>query len=155
MSHITSLADDAQVRPGLDIPVNALLVVLVLSLLITALNFGSAVALNAIISLSNAALIFSYVASIGCVRLKRWRRQPLLPRRWTLGRWGAPINDAALVFLLLSFVMSFFPVVPLPSAPDMNWAVLMFGVVIIAATVNYYVSARHHYIAPVVLVRKD
>lgn len=146
---------DVQVRPGWDIPINALIVVLGLSLLITTLNFGSDVALNAIVSLSNAALIFSYVASIGCIRLKRWRRQPLLPRRWTLGPFGAPINDAALVFLLVSFVMSFFPVSPLPSVQDMNWAVLMFGVVIIAATINYYVSARHHYIAPVVLVKHD
>lgn len=145
----------AFVRPGWDIPINALIVVLGLSLLITTLNFGSDVALNAIVSLSNAALIFSYVASIGCIRLKRWRRQPLLPRRWTLGWFGAPINDAALVFLLVSFVMSFFPVSPLPSVQDMNWAVLMFGVVIIAATINYYVSARHHYIAPVVLVKHD
>lgn len=144
-----------QVRPGWDIPVNALIVVLGISLLITALNFGSDVALNAIISLSNAALIFSYIASIGCIRLKRWRSQPLLPRRWTLGRFGGPVNDAALVFLLVSFVMSFFPVAPLPSAQDMNWAVLMFGVVIIAATVNYYVSAQYHYIAPAVLVKKD
>ena len=125
------------------------------SLLITALNFGSDVALNAIISLSNAALIFSYIASIGCIRLKRWRRQPLLPRRWTLGPLGGPVNDSALVFLLVSFVMSFFPVVPLPSVQEMNWAVLIFGVVIIAATVNYYISAQHHYIAPVALVKQD
>lgn len=160
--HTTSLLLDfllndfcSQVRPGWDIPINALLVVLGVSLLITALNFGSEVALNAIISLSNAALIFSYVASIGCIRLKRWRGQPLLPRRWTLGRFGGPVNDAALVFLLVSFVMSFFPVAPLPSVRDMNWAVLMLGVVIIAATVNYYASARHHYIAPVVLVKHE
>lgn len=144
-----------QVRPGWDIPINALIVVLAVSLLITALNFGSDVALNAIISLSNAALIFSYIASIGCIRLKRWRRQPLLPRRWTLGPFGGPVNDAALVFLLVSFVMSFFPVVPLPSVQEMNWAVLIFGVVIIVATVNYYISAQHHYIAPVALVKPD
>ncbi|MCJ1461955.1 hypothetical protein MMC07_000555 [Pseudocyphellaria aurata] len=143
----------AFVRPGWDIPINALVVVCALSLLITALNFGSDVALNAIISLSNAALIFSYLASIGCIRLKRWRRQPLLPRRWSLGPLGAPVNDIALVFLLVSFVMSFFPIAPRPSAPEMNWAVLMFGVVVIAASGNYFFSARYRYVAPVVLVK--
>ncbi|KAL8629747.1 hypothetical protein Q9189_004541 [Teloschistes chrysophthalmus] len=143
------------VRPGWDIPLNAIIVTLILSLLITALNFGSDVALNAIISLSNAALIFSYMASIGCIRLKRFRNEPLLPRRWSLGKFGAPINDAALAFLAVGFVMSFFPITPLPAPADMNWAIAIFVFVIAAAVINYVVSARKHYIAPVALVKEQ
>lgn len=141
-------------RPGWDIPVNSLIIVLVVSLLISALNFGSDVALNAIISLSNAALLFSYIISIGAIRLKRFRNEELLPCRWSLGRWGAVINDVALAFLVLSFVFSFFPETPMPGAAGMNWAVVIFAFVIVAAGINYWVNARRVYVAPVSLVKQ-
>lgn len=129
--------------------------VLIVSLLISALNFGSDVALNAIISLSNAALLFSYILSIGSIRLKRWRKQELLPSRWSLGSWGAIINDVALAFLFLSFLFSFFPETPMPGAAGMNWAIVIFAFVIAAASLNYLVQARRTYVAPVSLVKQE
>ncbi len=51
--------------------------------------------------------------------------------------------------------MSFFPTSPDPDAASMNWAIVIFTVVIGAASINYYVSAHKHYIPPVRLVRKD
>ena len=126
--------------------------VLAVSLLISALNFGSDVALNAVISLSNAALLFSYIISIGAIRLKRLRGEELLQRRWSLGKWGALVNDVALAFLVLSFVLSFFPETPLPGAEGMNWAVVIFAFVVVAAAGNYWIGARRVYIAPVSLV---
>lgn len=142
------------VRPGWDIPVNSLIVVLGVSLVITALNFGSDVALGAIISLSNAALLFSYIACIGCVRLKRIRGEELLPRRWSLGRWGWIINDVALVFLVISFVLSFFPETPNPGAESMNWAIVMFAGVMALAAGNYAFRAHKTYRSPVGLVKE-
>ncbi|KAF2686929.1 amino acid permease-like protein [Lentithecium fluviatile CBS 122367] len=143
------------VRPGWDIPVNSLLVCLGVSLVIACINFGSDVTLNAIVSISNAGLIFSYIISIGCVRLKRLRGEPLLARRFSLGRWGGFVNDLALVFLIVAFVFSFFPMTPNPAPVDMNWAILMFGVLGIVATITYFVSAKHSYVAPVSLVKQD
>lgn len=122
----------AQVRPGWDIPVNSLIVVLVESVLISALNFGSDAAVNAIISLSDAALLF-YIVSIGALRLERLRNGELLPRRWSLGRCGSVVSDVALAFLVLGFVFSFFPETPMPGAEGMNWAVVIFASVIVAA----------------------
>lgn len=95
------------------------------------------------------------MASISCVRLKRFRNEPLLPRRWSLGRFGAPINDAAMAFLTVGFVMSFFPISPKPAPADMNWGIAIFGFVIMAAAANYAVSARKHYVAPVALVKEQ
>ena len=143
------------VRPGWEVPVNALLVCLGSSLVMACINFGSAETLTAIVSISNAALIFSYIMSISCVRLKRLRGEPLLPRRWSLGRWGGLVNDLALAFLLVAFVFSFFPPSPKPDAAHMNWAVLMFGALAVLATVNYFVTARKSYVAPVSLVKQD
>ncbi|RMZ70983.1 hypothetical protein GMOD_00008658 [Pyrenophora seminiperda CCB06] len=128
------------VPAGRDTSVNALLVCLGLSLAITCINFGSDVTLQAIISVSNVALIFSYIVSIGCVRLKRFRGEPLLARRWSLGKFGGVVNDLALVFLFISFLFSFFPMLPNPTAIDMNWASVMFGAVVIIATVNYFIT---------------
>ncbi|KAF2999362.1 hypothetical protein E8E13_006068 [Curvularia kusanoi] len=143
------------VRPGWDIPVNALLVCLRSSLALACINFGSDVTLNAIVSISNAALIFSYIISIGCVRIERLRGQPLLPRRWSLGRWGGLVNDLALIFLIIAFAFSFFPMSPKPTAVNMNWAALMFGALAILATINYFVSARKSYVAPVSIVKQE
>ena len=98
-----------QVVPGWDIPVNSLLVALGVSLILGAINFGSNVALNAILSVSNAALLLSYIVSIGALRIRRLRGEPLLPRRWSLGKWGGPINDITLAFLVVTFFFSFWP----------------------------------------------
>lgn len=143
------------VRPGWDIPVNALLVCLGSSLVVACINFGSAETLNAIVSISNAGLIFSYIISIGCVRLKRLRGEPLLPRRWSLGSWGGLVNDLALAFLFVAFVFSFFPQNSKPDAAHMNWAALMFGALAVLATANYFVTARKSYVAPVSLIKQD
>ncbi|KAF2731414.1 amino acid transporter [Polyplosphaeria fusca] len=143
------------VRPGWNIPINALLVCLGVSLIIACINFGSDVTLNAIVSISNAALIFSYIISIGCIRLRRIRGQPLLARRWSLGRFGGPINDFALAFLVVAFVFSFFPMKPKPAAVDMNWAIVMFGALGVLALGHYFISARRSYIAPVTLVKQE
>ncbi|RMZ91198.1 hypothetical protein DV736_g1556, partial [Chaetothyriales sp. CBS 134916] len=142
------------VKPGWDIPFNSILVVLLLSLATTCLGFGSEVATNAVISLSNAGLLASYIGSVTLITLKRIRGERLLPRRWSLGRWGLPINLVALGFLWLSFVLSFFPAYVKPSLADMNWAIVMFSGVVVFASVDYYLRAHRAYRPPVDLVRK-
>ncbi len=143
-----------QVKPGRDIPVNAVLVVLAVSLAVDCLGFGSSVATNAVISLSNAGLLISYIASLSLIMLKRIRGEALLPRRWSLGRWGLPVNTLAMCFLLISFVMSFFPSYVDPSAADMNWAIVLFAFVLVAASVDYYFRAHKVYKPPVELVKR-
>lgn len=111
-------------------------------------------ATNAVISLSNAGLLISYIASVSLIVLKRIRGEPLLPRRWSLGRLGLPVNLVALSFLWLSFVMSFFPSYLNPALADMNWAIVMFSGVVIFAGVDYYFRAHKIYRSPVGLVKK-
>ncbi|GAB7350015.1 hypothetical protein MBLNU459_g0689t1 [Dothideomycetes sp. NU459] len=141
------------VKPGWDIPLNSLLLCFGISMVLAAINFGSDVALDAIISVSNAALIFSYIVCIGCVRLKRWRGQALLPRAFSLGRWGSLINDAALAYLLVGFVFSFFPTDVNPDAPDMNWAIVVFAGVGILAGIYYVAGGSKKYISPGSIVK--
>lgn len=94
----------------------------------SAINFGSGTAFNAVVGVSNAALGFSYIVSIGCIRLKRFRGEELLPARWSLGRYGAVINDISLAFLVIVFVFSFFPTDVIHGneqwAESFNWAIV-------------------------------
>jgi len=129
------------------------------SLILSAINFSSDTAFEAILSVSNAALIFSYIISVGCVRLKRLRGEPLLPRRWSLGEWGGPINDITLAFLMVAFVFSFFPSSPSVGDPhwakNFNWAIVIFAATCLLAFVYYVLGGRRRYVAPVSLVKED
>ena len=140
-------------------PTVQLILCLGVSVVLSTINFGSDLAFNAILSVSNAALLFSYIISVGCIRLKRLRREPLLQRRWSLGKYGAPINDVTLVFLVIGFIFSFFPVAPLVGdaawAADFNWAIIIFSATIVLATGYFWAGGRHKYVAPVSLVKQD
>jgi choline transport protein len=124
--------------------------VVVLSLI----NLGSSVAFMQVISLGVAAMLTSYLITISCVTLKRIRREPLLPSKFDLGKWGLPINIIAVIFLLFSWVFCFFPIGPHPTVVDMNWAVLGYGAVLIFAVVYYVLRGRFAYVGPVEYVRK-
>jgi choline transport protein len=55
------------------VPVNAILVSFLVSCLLALINIGSTVAFNSIASLSLCAILASYVVSISCILLKRYR----------------------------------------------------------------------------------
>lgn len=133
---------------------------LIVSLILSAINFGSDAALAAVLSVSNAALAFSYIMSVGCIRLKRLRGEPLLPRRWSLGKSGGLINDLTLAWLFVAFIFSFFPLSPDVSQPgywagSFNWAIVIFSATLIFATAYYWAGGRKTYVAPVSLVKQD
>lgn len=129
------------------------------SLILACINFGSDVALNAILSVSNAALLLSYIISIGALRLRRIYGDPLLPRRWSLGAWGSLVNDLTLVFLLVAFFFAFWPSYKLigdaSAAADFNWAVVVLAIVGILAFGYYFVGGKQKYTAPVSFVKAE
>lgn len=112
-------------------------------------------ALNAITSLTNSALISSYYICIGCILLRRIRGGPLPRARWSLGRFGMAINIGALCYLSPMFVFAFFPLGVNPTPDLMNWAVVMYVGIISIATLYYIFVGRFHYTPPVALVKRD
>lgn len=145
----------SKVSPHFPIPLNAVIVSFLFGIVISLVNLGSAVALNAIVSLTLSALLASYILSIGCILSKRLRREPLPPARWSLGRAGMAINIIALVFLVPFFVFCFFPTAT-PVQPDtMNWNIVMFGGIFLWATSYYIWKGRKTYIPPVRIVKRD
>ena len=112
-----------RVRPGWDIPLNAVSVSFVVTCLLSLINLGSAVAFNAIVSLAVGAILSSYIISISCVALRKIRKdRPLPAARWSLGRYGLPINIAAVLFLLVIYLFAFFPLATPVTAETMNWS---------------------------------
>lgn len=127
----------------------------VVTSLLSLINIGSATALLAIVTLTISSLMSSYVITISCLLLKRVRGEPLPPHRWTLGRWGAAFNIAALAFLLPVFVFAFFPLVSSVDKETMNWCVVMYCGVILIAVLYYVFRGRYHYVPPVALVKRE
>lgn len=146
----------AYVRPGWDIPFNCVLFSAAFATAMCLIVLGSSTAFNAVLSIGVVALLTSYLVSLGCVMLMRIRGQPLLPRRWSLGRVGGFIcNAIGLAFVAVSFVFSFFPIGVPVTAGNMNWASGVYGGVGLLATFYYIVYARHRYVPPVSRLAKD
>lgn len=57
---------------------------------------GSQTAFNAFNSLGTVSILFSYTITLACLIRRRLSGVPLPERRWSLGRWGLPINVVAL-----------------------------------------------------------
>jgi choline transport protein len=93
--------------------------------------------------------------SVGCMALKRIRRQPLLPSAFSLGVWGLPVNLGALAFIIVATVISFFPGMANPTPQTMNWASLVYSVVLMIAALYYFFKGRHNYVGPVLYVNKE
>ncbi|KAG8625586.1 hypothetical protein KVT40_005987 [Elsinoe batatas] len=138
----------AHVQPGMDIPLNAVLLTFGFTLAISLILFGSAVAFNIICSLGAAAILTSYVVVHACM-LYRDFTSPLPPARFSLGKWRYIVRPIALAGVLLVDVMVFFPSAPNPTPETMNWVSLIFGFVVIASTVFYHLRGKKVYNGPV------
>ncbi|MCJ1322631.1 hypothetical protein MMC15_007980 [Xylographa vitiligo] len=145
----------AYVKPGWNIPLNAVLISLAFTVLLSLINIGSTVAFNAIAALAVAALTSSYQISLACLIAKRLRGDTLPARRWSLGRYGIYVNCVALGFLFVVWFFSFWPESAVVTPVTMNWNVVMYGGVVIFATVYYVLIGRHYYNGPVALLKRE
>lgn len=83
---------------------NSVLVTSLFTCLVSLINIGSTVAFNAVLSLGVVAVMATYMISIACVLLKRWRREPLPAARWSLGRAGLPVNVIGVSYAFYAFL---------------------------------------------------
>ena len=140
---------------GFEIPLNAIGISLIITVLLALVNIGSNTAFNSVVSLQISCLFISYFISVSCVLIRRITNQPLPPSRWSMGRLAIPVNILALMYIAFVFVMTLFPLA-VPVVPKtMNWAALIWGVIVGFAVVNYLVHGRKVYKGPVVQVSKE
>src|SRR5271155_3477088 len=141
-----------QVSRRYNSPLNAVYVTTFLSLVLCLVNLGSNVAFNIIISLNLVAFLVTYLLSIGCILWKRLQHEPLPPAKFSLGRWGVPINIFAVLYSTLAIVLSCFPVSLPVDAVNANWAPAIMAAVLVIALVSYMLQGRKIYEGPVVYV---
>jgi choline transport protein len=145
----------SQVQSGWNVPVNAVLISIVVTSLLSCINLGSYAALNAINAFGGVSILTTYYITIGCIVARRIRGPSLPPRRWSLGKWGLPINIGAILFLTPLWFFCFWPLTT-PTTPEfMNWSSLLFASTMLFAIFYYFFRARHVYVGPVMLVKRD
>lgn len=133
-------------------PFNAIYLSTFISIIISLVSLGSSFAFNVIASLSLLALMSTYMLSIGCVLLRRLRGEELPPARWSLGRFGLPINALAVAYAAFVVVMSCFPDYLNPDPLEANWAPAIWGVVILLSIIAYFLHGRKHFTPPVIFI---
>jgi amino acid transporter len=142
------------VDAGKEIPANAIILTCIITMLLSLINIGSTEAFNAIISLQVVALMSTYMVSISCVLYRRITRPDLIPTaRWSLGKWGVPVNILGMAYVTFVFFWSFWPNALPVDAATMNWAVVMYFGIFFISIVMYVVRGRHVYKGPVTEIR--
>ncbi len=145
-----------QVHPRLHIPVNAVIVTSVISFILSLIYIGSTVAFYAITSLLTVALLQCYLFSIGSILWRRiYHPDTLPPTHFSLGKFGIPVNIAAVIYSAWAFFWSFWPMFTPVTAAGFNWASVIFAAVLMFAGVWYLFRAKNVYKGPVVLVRQQ
>ncbi|KAK5175583.1 uncharacterized protein LTR77_000722 [Saxophila tyrrhenica] len=139
---------------GTPIPLNAILFSLTILVILALINLGSSTAFNSIVALLNSACSFSYALSVGCILLRRVRGQSIPDARWSLGKFGLPLNVISFLFVIFSGIISFFPVTAEVEPSTMNWGVVMFGGVFAIASLDYLVRGRRKYVGPVAHIKR-
>ncbi|KAK5084647.1 hypothetical protein LTR05_005725 [Lithohypha guttulata] len=134
------------------VPDNAVYITSIVSGIICLINLGSTIGFNIVVSLNLLALMSTYSLSIGCITLKRLRGEPLPPARWSLGRYGLPINVFGFFYSLFAVVLSCFPAYVPTDTSSANWAPAVWGAVAILSVVTYFLHGQKHYTPPVVFV---
>lgn len=137
------------------IPLRAVAISMCITCLVSLINVGSNTALNAIVSLGVVALLSAYFITIACLVWKRLRGESLPSRRWSLGGYGLAINIVSLLFLTPIYFFAFWPLSTPVTPKSMNWAVVMYGGVVIWSLAYYFSWGKHSYVGPVAVVKRD
>lgn len=145
----------AHINNRTQIPIVSVLVSTIITVLLSLINIGSTAAFNAVASVMIAALFTTYILSIAAFIRARFQPGGIPPSRFSLGKLGLPINVFSVAYLCFAIIFTFFPTANNPTPVNMNWSILVFGVVVIFAIIQYLVHGRRIYQAPVSQVRKD
>lgn len=122
------------------VPVRAIVAQCVVVSLVGVLYTFSSTVLEAILSVSTIALTISYGLPIAVLLIKG--RDKLEPGPFKLGKFGAVINWIAVIYCAITSVFFFFPGSPAPAPEDMNYAIAVFGIMLIVAVAFWFLKGR-------------
>jgi choline transport protein len=126
------------------VPVRSLWFTVFLVMLLCLLNIASAIAINVVIALGTFGLFQSYFVAIGCMIYARATGR-VEDAGWSLGRWGWPINVAAMIYTAWVGTFTVFPnYLPITGA-YMNYALPINVAVWIFAVVTWFAWAKKNW----------
>ncbi|KAL8900820.1 MAG: hypothetical protein Q9207_005511 [Kuettlingeria erythrocarpa] len=131
------------------IPIHAITLVTVIACLLGLVNIGSAIAFHALTSLALVGHYTSYLLPITLLVFRRFGKTEIPWGPWTLGRWGLPINIAAMAYSILLIVFMVLPQYQPVNAGNMNYASLIFGAAMLASIILWFVYGKKTYWGPV------
>src|SRR5215471_3622846 len=99
-------------------PVNAVWLVVFLSICLNCIAIGSTQTVTAIFNITAPALDLSYIAVILAHQIYK-NEVRFIEGPFTLGKWGTPVNYVAIVWVLFISVVLFFPPVRPLTAQNM------------------------------------
>ncbi|KAB8337336.1 hypothetical protein FH972_021635 [Carpinus fangiana] len=102
-------------------------------------------ALSAILSVSTIALTVSYGMPIAA--LLAVGRDKLPPGEFSLGRLGPVVNWISLIYCSITTVFFFFPGEPNPAPADMNYAIAVFGLMLVIAVTFWFIKGSKTYLS--------
>ncbi|PKX93378.1 putative amino acid permease family protein [Aspergillus novofumigatus IBT 16806] len=132
------------VDPAWKAPVRALWAQGVLIALVGVLYLFANTVLEAILSVSTIALTISYALPIAVLLFVG--RDQLPPGPFRLGRWGTVVNWISVVYCAITTVFFFFPGSPDPAPGDMNYAIAVFGVMLVVAVAFWFIQGSRTYL---------
>ncbi len=146
---MASLGSGVQVEPRTALPLYSIAITVIISLLLALINIGSSTAFNAIVSLSVASVLASYMVPIVLIVRRRLLKEPIRFGPWKMGRYGIIANIVGLAYAVVAFFFSFWPETAVVDAKDMNWACLVWGVAMLFCVFWYTIRAHHYYKGPI------
>ncbi|KAG2164140.1 hypothetical protein VTO58DRAFT_107152 [Aureobasidium pullulans] len=127
------------------VPPQALLVQGFLITLVGLLYLFANTVLEAILSVATIALTVSYAMPILTLLIVGRDKLPA-GGQFGLGRYGAVINWISVIYCAVTTVIFFFPGGPNPSGADMNYAIAVFGVMLVVAIGFWFIQGRKQYL---------
>ncbi|KAE8397501.1 amino acid/polyamine transporter I [Aspergillus pseudonomiae] len=127
----------SRVNHRLQTPVNAVLAAGLACAIFTVLCFAPSSALSGLFGASAVCFATSYAMPI-CLLLANRRRIPS-DRYFSLGRAGFVVNIVAIAWMTISTLFVCFPQFVPVDMDTMNWAPVVFGVVVLISLANWFV----------------
>jgi choline transport protein len=143
----------SRVEPRTKLPLYAVGLSVLITMLLGLINIGSAQAFNAVASLVVSGYLGSYtLPMILLLHKKIFNPTSVHYGPWTLGRpLGIFCNVFGLLWIAIVMTFSFFPFVRTDlTLQTMNWSCLLWGGTMIIGVVSYFLYLRGRYNGPVI-----
>ncbi|WPH03423.1 amino acid permease [Acrodontium crateriforme] len=138
----------SRVHPTLDVPLEALGFTFGVVIIFGCIFLGSTAAFNAITSASVVALGVSYGIPVA-INLLRGRKMLPTTRAFVLPAWFAwTANIVGVAYVILTTVLFVFPPAIPVTGSSMNYCIVVFFIVLVISTIQWFVDGRKYYHGP-------